>query len=156
MSATYRAVLCPTDLSASGDAAVALAYRIVADGGVVHLLHIAEPSFLVLPFDLAPVMVTPTSAETLAAYEKHATEHLNALAPQPSARGVRTETHLVNDLGPSGVIQREAKNVRADAIVMGTHGRSGIRKLMMGSVAADVLNHAPIPVILLRQPHAKP
>ena len=46
-----------------------------------------------------------------------------------------------------------AKSVNADLIVMGSHGRKGLEKLMMGSVAAQVLAHTHLPVMIVRQPN---
>lgn len=152
--ASYRTILCPTDLSPAGDAAVALAYRLVDDGGTVHLLHVSEPGFIVLPFDIAPVMVAHATPEAMAEHERKVAEHLKTLVPAP-ARGVTTKTHVVGDVGPSALIQKAAKEAGADVIVMGTHGRSGFGKLMLGSVASDVLHHATIPVILVKAPKPK-
>lgn len=49
-------------------------------------------------------------------------------------------------------IVRLAREVGCDLIVMGTHGRTGLRRLLMGSVAADVLKNAPCPVVLVKTP----
>ena len=155
MASPYRTLLCPTDLSPAGDGAVALAYALAQSGGTVHLLHVSEPAYLASPFDMTPVMLAAPSPEALLAADAKAERHLKGLVPQDAlTRGVRTETHIVTDVGATSVIQRVAKDVGADAIVMGSHGRSGWGKLVMGSVASDVLRHAALPVILARP--AKP
>jgi nucleotide-binding universal stress UspA family protein len=53
---------------------------------------------------------------------------------------------------PFDEILKFAKREKADAIVMGTHGRGGIKRLFMGSVAESVLREAPCPVIIVRDP----
>jgi nucleotide-binding universal stress UspA family protein len=50
------------------------------------------------------------------------------------------------------VILREAQNVNADLIVMGTHGRGGLPRLLLGSDAEFVLRQSPVPVLLVRGP----
>ena len=53
--------------------------------------------------------------------------------------------------GPSHVIIEQATKVNADLIVMGTHGRTGITHLLIGSVAERVIRHAPCPVFVVRE-----
>lgn len=53
---------------------------------------------------------------------------------------------------PAGEILMFAKEINADAIVMGTHGRSGIEHLLMGSVAESVVQNATCPVVTIKQP----
>lgn len=156
MPTAYRTILCPTDLSPAGDAAVDLAYALAAKDGTVHLLHVLEPAFIASPFDLTPVMVTPATPEALEAAEKKVTLHLKRLVPESAlTRGVRTQTQVIHDVSPAAVIAREGQRLKADVIVVGTHGRKGLGRLLMGSVATEVAKNAPLPVILVRQGHAK-
>ncbi|MEK6248503.1 MAG: universal stress protein [Planctomycetales bacterium] len=60
-----------------------------------------------------------------------------------------------NPPNPAGEILMLAKQENVDAIVMGTHGRSGIDHLLMGSVAESVVHHATCPVVTVKQPHNK-
>jgi nucleotide-binding universal stress UspA family protein len=55
----------------------------------------------------------------------------------------------------SDVILREAKKWKADLIVMGTHGRRGINRMMLGSDAEMVLRNTPIPVLMVRSSDRK-
>ena len=57
----FASILCPTDLSATGDEAVALAFALVAPGGTVHLLHVWEPAYVLSPLDATPVALLPAS-----------------------------------------------------------------------------------------------
>ena len=55
---------------------------------------------------------------------------------------------MVHEADAAAVIEREAKRLRADAIVLGTHGRSGLSRALLGSVAGALLRSAKRPVIL--------
>ena len=156
MTAPFRSILCPSDLSPTGDRAVALAYAIAAPDATVHLLHLWEPAYVLSPLDATPVMPLPWSAEQDAAHEKKLHARLRALVPDASAtRGIRTELHVMQSGAPGDTIRAEAKRLHADAIVMGTHGRAGLARALMGSVATNVLKHADVPVILVKDPAAE-
>jgi nucleotide-binding universal stress UspA family protein len=69
-------------------------------------------------------------------------------------QGVKVLPVLIEDIGlpVSEVIVGQAKKLRADVIVLGTHGRRGISRLLMGSDAEGVVRMAPVPVLLVRSP----
>jgi nucleotide-binding universal stress UspA family protein len=71
------------------------------------------------------------------------------------AQGVETDTRLVEALGDEAgrCIVQEAVAWPADLVVCGTHGRRGIRRLLMGSDAEYVVRHGEIPVLLVRAVH---
>lgn len=145
----FQKILCPTDLSAAGDDAVDVAFALAAPGGTVHLLTVCEPGYLASPFDLTPVVSTATSPAALERLETKVRQHLKRLVPEESlVRGVRHELHVVHDVNPASVIQRVAKELGAETIVLGTHGRTGLGRLLMGSVATDVLRNSHTPVLL--------
>ena len=68
-------------------------------------------------------------------------------------QGVKYESELVETIGgrAADVIVNQATQWPADLIVMGTHGRRGIRRLALGSDAEMVLRHAPVPVLMVRE-----
>jgi nucleotide-binding universal stress UspA family protein len=149
MTRTYHNILCPTDLSPIGDEAAALAYALAAEGATVHLLHVCEPAFLMSPLDATPLVVTPATPEGQAALEKKANQHMRRLVPDAAAaRSIRTEHHVVHDVNPASVIEREARRLECDLVVLGTHGRTGLGRVLMGSVATDVLRRSRVPVLL--------
>jgi nucleotide-binding universal stress UspA family protein len=78
-----------------------------------------------------------------------AEEYLAPLAVELRNKGVRVDTRVRSGL-PAAEIVAGAREVHADLIAMTTHGRSGLRRLMFGSVAEAVLRHSAIPVFLLR------
>jgi nucleotide-binding universal stress UspA family protein len=67
--------------------------------------------------------------------------------------GVEAERRL-EEGDPVEAILRVAEEIGADLIVMGTHGRTGLSRLFMGSVAEQVLRRAPCPVLTLKSPFA--
>jgi nucleotide-binding universal stress UspA family protein len=67
---------------------------------------------------------------------------------------VAAKTILVESIGPrrvADIIIQQARKQRADAIVIGTHGRRGLSRLVMGSDAEEVVRTAPVPVTLVRE-----
>jgi nucleotide-binding universal stress UspA family protein len=80
---------------------------------------------------------------------KWATRHLETLAAKARAAGVRASVFLV-DGTPAREITRFATRKRADLLVIGTHGRTGLAKLFLGSVANHVIATASCPVMTVR------
>jgi nucleotide-binding universal stress UspA family protein len=74
-----------------------------------------------------------------------------------SKQGIQVQTKMVETMGlpVAEVIVREAKRSRADLIVLGTHGRRGISRLVMGSDAEGVVRQCSVPVLLVRAPEPK-
>jgi nucleotide-binding universal stress UspA family protein len=149
-------ILCPTDLSATGNGAVALAYELAGPGATVHLLHVDEPALVLSSLDSTVLFldVDPEGRDGSAA--QIASAELRRLVPESAAaRGVRTEVHVVRELGPTAVIRREARRCGAELIVLGTRGRGGIARTFLGSVAAAVLRQSEIPVVLFHDVPAR-
>jgi nucleotide-binding universal stress UspA family protein len=67
--------------------------------------------------------------------------------------GVSSEAAMVPG-DPRTALVEEARRVKADLLVVGSHGRSGISRIVLGSVAAHVADHAPCSVLIVKQPHA--
>ena len=92
--------------------------------------------------------------EALRNVQQQAAEQLLARAAgQALTAGVEADTLLLNTLTESieQSIDDEAIRWGAELIVMGTHGRSGLDRVLFGSVAEGVVRHAPVPVLLIRQ-----
>jgi nucleotide-binding universal stress UspA family protein len=129
----FRTVLCPTDLSEEGDRALDVAYRIVADGGTVHRLHVLEP-------------LHDTPAD-----EQDARRRLGLGEPSPPAARVRTHAHVLRATDVPATIELHARFHHADVIVMSTRGRTAPGRLSLGSVAADLVRRFDLPVVLVRE-----
>src|SRR4029079_2848481 len=78
-----RSILCATDLSPIGNAAVAVAYGLARPGTVVHLLHVAEPALVLSPLDGTLLTYRSTTAD-MAAVERRALARMRALVPDAS------------------------------------------------------------------------
>ena len=140
-----KTILCPVDFSSGASAATEYAVGLAEKlGARVHLLHVYP-----LPMLAAPdggLMVTP---EVVARMSTESERAISEVAARYVGRGAEIETH-VSDGAPYAEILRKAEKIGADLIVMGTHGRSGIAHLLLGSVAEKVVRSSPIPVLTVR------
>lgn len=136
-------IVVPTDFSPTATKAVeygaGLAYRL---GASLTLLHAVEPLGVALPQALAE------------AQQIGATESLEGVVKELAARGVKADFAV--RMGPAARETIElARERKADLIVIGTHGRSGLSRLLLGSVAENVLRHADCPVLTVRPSGAR-
>jgi nucleotide-binding universal stress UspA family protein len=141
-------ILVPTDFSegaqAALDYAVALAAKLDAS---VHLLNVV--TLPMLGADTGIVVTPSMMDEVLGGNQKALDELVAARAGQCAFGPAQLE---VGDARAQ--IEEAARKVGADLIVMGTHGRRGFRRLLLGSVAEAIARVAPCPVLLVR--HAEP
>ncbi len=143
-----RRVLAPTDLSppslAALDDAVDLARRF---GAELILLYVHEPPF-VGP-DPDPYVVSPSFQLLFAEQRRVVSAQMTALQRRLSKRHAKCRA-VIGEGGPSAEILATARRLKADLIVMATRGRSGAKRLLLGSVAERVVRGAPCPVLTLR------
>jgi nucleotide-binding universal stress UspA family protein len=139
-----RLILHPTDFSAcSGYAAAVAADLARLHDAQVIVLHVVE--------SLGPENVTcgeAVSQPQPESYRRRLEEELRRMVP---LAGVRAE-YLLAEGDPAVEIQRVAQLRRCDLVVMGTHGRTGLERLLMGSVAEHLVRRAPCPVLVVRTP----
>jgi universal stress protein A len=148
-----KSILFPTDFSPAGDAArdyaIALARQFDAE---LHLLHVMEDLSARLPefgMGLAFPAFVADSNERLKDYEQQAIAQLSAITPDGEAQ-LRRAVIAVKEGRTFEQVTEYAKSHAIDLIVMGTHGRSGLAHVLLGSVAERVLQHAPCPVLTVR------
>lgn len=143
-------VLIPTDFSATADAAARYGCELAAQlGARVTLLHVFSSGVVALP----DAVYAPTEEE-LRMLQDAAEAELRAAARHLA--GLRAPIACRAVVGaPSDEIIAAAARLRADLIVMGTHGRRGLSHLLLGSVAERVLRTAPCPVLTVRLPPAR-
>jgi nucleotide-binding universal stress UspA family protein len=145
----FTHILVPTDFSATSDAALDYARALAAKfDASLELLHVVEGSFASGPMG-TEAFVTSSPAIQAALMEDARTRLSVRVTADDRARfNARTEVIA----GQSArVILEYAQERGIDAIVMGTHGRTGVAHLLMGSVAEKVVRHAPCPVLTVRQ-----
>ncbi len=103
-----------------------------------------------LPVSAYMVVTEPRFAEEIGAdAEAEALDYLNGIAAKLRAEGLKASAQIGTGV-VSETIQDYAQNVRADLIAMSTHGRSGLARWMIGSVADQVVRNSHLPVLLVR------
>ncbi len=140
MARLFRRVLCPIDFSEHSLAALEVALKIVQQNdAALYLLNVAP-----MPAGAAGFQPVPMDAYPIV--EKDKREQLEKLAQQRIPAAVRCKT-LVTSGDPAEQVLETARDLDADLIVMGTHGRKGLSHLVLGSVAERVVRESPIPVL---------
>ncbi len=142
---SIRSILCPVDFSPTSEDALRYAVSLASqlDAGEVHLLHVHQTPAVVLP-DGSTVVATG-----LPDIRQHASRELESLAKRYSAHGTAVVPHLAEGL-PYRVIAEEAEALGVDLVVIGTHGRTGVKHALLGSVAERVIRISPVPVCTVR------
>ena len=102
--------------------------------------------------ELHLVYVLPALARDAEARRTSAERALAIVVDAVSGQGCETTAHVVSHGGVVGGIVREAAVLKADLIAMGTHGRTGLRHLLLGSVAKRTVRAAPCPVLTVKRP----
>jgi len=138
----YKRILLPTDGSEYTKAAIAQGLDLAAMTGAeaTALYVVDQTSFINFPMDSTVVSVHHL-------LEKEGKEAVDYVIKEGEARGVKVNV-LVAEGSPAKKIVDEAKN--HDLVVMGTLGRSGFPRLLLGSVAERVIRFAPCPVLVVR------
>lgn len=142
-----RRILHATDFSPASRAGFARAMAMAkADRAQLVLVHVLTPQAgLAVNGYMSPRIYDDLEA----AAEKNGQRHLNALEAKARKGGVRSKTLLLHGLADQQII-RAARSAKADLIVIGTHGRTGLARLFLGSVASRVLAGARCPVLTVR------
>lgn len=140
-----RTILVPTDFSEQADQALAYAVNLAAQlDATIHLVHaITVPAAGIPELGVAysSLMMESTAKEAQKELDARATLYRDRVALGPG----RVEVGDARD-----VIDQVAETIDADLIVMGTHGRRGLRRMLLGSVAETVVRSAPCPVLTVR------
>ena len=137
-----RTILHPTDFSERSEFAFRLACSLARDYGArLTVLHVTEPAMAVT---CDGVLMFPPAVDVLPLRER-----LQQLRP-PDPK-VQVE-HRVVEGNAAIEILRVAEETKCDMIVLGTHGRTGLGRLLMGSVAEQVLRRASCPVLTVKAP----
>lgn len=140
-------ILVPTDFSPHSTEATAWAAELAGRfGASITLVHVFQPVSMILPegFVLKSADEIASLMSSLDAALMQARDQLSSLAP-----GVSIDSVLLEG-APFAEIVRHARDNGFDLIVLGTHGRSGLRHALLGSVAEKVVRKAPCPVLTVR------
>jgi nucleotide-binding universal stress UspA family protein len=150
----YRRILVPVDGSATSKLGLRHALGLAQDQHArIRVLNVLDELVIVPMMDGYPAADNASLIESMRLTGEKALGYARALAAKA---GIPADTVLVESRGRtvSDAILDAAHAFRADLIVMGTHGRRGFNRLILGSDAERVLREAPVPVLLVRGEHA--
>jgi nucleotide-binding universal stress UspA family protein len=143
---TFKNILCPVDFSDSSSKIVELAIKLSEVDGTIILFH---HSVLISPVQWPEAAIGFEADQELRDLAKTQLDEMAAsLKSKYPTRTLETYHSFLKNMVDE--INELAKEKHVDIIVMGTHGRTGLKRLLMGSIAEDVLRHAECPVFLVK------
>jgi nucleotide-binding universal stress UspA family protein len=143
-------ILCPTDYSSTSDNAVRYAVEFARKVGAhVRFIHI-------LTSGNAAEKITTDQEDSIVPIEEDDVlpDSFSSILMAEKKKGLNADIRVLKGEA-SKVITEQASSWGADLIIMGSHGRSGLQRLIMGSVAEEVFRSSDIPVLLVKQDAAK-
>lgn len=143
----FKKILCPYDFSDFADEALSYAISLADKETTITLLHVIE-----LPYHLEPNGLTYMYID-YEVFEKNAREKLETKTKevQKKHKQIKFESKVVVEINPDEGILNTQKSTKSDLIVMGSHGRRGMARLLMGSVAESVFRESKCPVLLIKK-----
>ena len=141
----FKRILCPLDFSPSSEHAFALAMQLAREsGGTLILAHVWEPS----PWIMGEYSISPEVMQDLV---DNAEAELKKWCNRAKDLAVKdVQARFFNGVPWDCIVREAEKDTAIDIIVMGTHGRTGLKHVLLGSVAEKTLRHAPCPVLVVR------
>lgn len=141
----YRKIFCPVDGSEPSRRGMREAILLARDQkATLRFLHVVDFSALTL--------YGPMFGDDFRIFREAGQALVDAAVEEAATHGVTAESHLAEIMtgGPGETIVQEAGKFGADLIVMGTHGRRGLSRLLVGSDAATVLGQCKTPILLVK------
>ena len=148
----YQNIICAIDGSELSSKALGQALALAgATGGKVTAVTVTEPSVIVSPG--AEMMMVDTSA-IIDDLDKAKSESAKSILAEAESQAAATgaaiaRLHVANSTAADGILHA-AREQKADLIVMGSHGRRGLGRLLLGSQASEVLSHSELPVLIVK------
>ena len=139
MSGVFSNVLCPLDFDSQSWSAIKIAQNALQSGGRIRFLHLRR----------FPFASTPSEAEVPLAESK---ERLETMVRRALGPDVAYDISVESSDDVAGSIIRHAHDMHADCIVLATHARRGVEKILLGSIAEQVIRDAPCPVLTIARP----
>lgn len=139
----YDRILVPTDGSENSDQAIEHAVDLAAKyDAAIHAVYVVNTGAVPSP---DPGM----REEFISAGEDHGADAVQAVAAAGKSAGIDVTTSVIRGVPYEAILDYTEDN-DIDLIVMGTHGRTGLRHFLLGSVAERVIRHTSVPVLLVR------
>jgi universal stress protein A len=156
----FKRILCPVDLSAFSLEALKLAVKVAgASNATLFLLHVIDNPYdefymsSIANADPALFEVYQREplkrARVVEAAERHSEVLLKQFS-QDCVRAIPKVRYVIDSGDPFEAIMNAAEAKRADLVVLATHGRTGLKRLIIGNVAEKVVRHAPCPVLIVK------
>lgn len=148
----YKNILIATDGSEIAQKALRHGLGLAkSEGAAVTILTVMDPGTVVGAgyASITGTIIDPVP-ELIEAQTEMARSVLAEAHKVASEAGVAAKTALIEDSYPAEGINGEAERIGADLIVMGSHGRRGLGRLLLGSQTSNVLVHAKVPVLVVR------
>ncbi|MBC7469232.1 MAG: universal stress protein [Ramlibacter sp.] len=145
----YKRILVPVDGSPTSTKALTAALQLARDGGGrVLLLHVVEEMAFVDGYDL----YGGQAGELLKVMREAGAKVLDEALAIAQSAGVEADKQLFDRFGErlGEIVANAAREWKADLIVLGTHGRRGIGRVLLGSGAEQIIRLAPTPVLVIR------
>lgn len=154
----YRRILVPLDGSRLAEAAIPHATGAArCFGSSITMIQVVSPITAATAID--PLTAAGAEAalamESVEASEEAAADYLADVVQRPDFQGIPVQTEVVRGSAASEIVRR-AKAGDIDLIAMSTHGRTGLGRLVFGSVADQVLREAGLPILLIRPKNIGP
>jgi hypothetical protein len=149
----YKRIVVPVDGSETAQKALTTALQMARESnGCVHLVHVVE--------GLTPMTADPYGAysgDVIEVMRQSGRKILDDALELARAEGVQADTQLFDNFGErlAEVVADSATRFNADLMVVGTHGRRGLGRVLMGSGAEQIIRLSPVPVLVLRSSQTK-
>jgi nucleotide-binding universal stress UspA family protein len=150
----YKKILVAVDGSDTSNRALNAALQMAQEShGKVHMIHVVNE----LSYFSGHESYGAQLAEVIEIAQKAGNKILDDAVDAATVAGVAAERVYVERYGAGlgDIVSAAATRLGADLIVVGTHGRRGMGRLMLGSGAEQIIRYAPIPVLVVRSPDAK-
>jgi nucleotide-binding universal stress UspA family protein len=142
----FTKIVCPVDFSPGSREALRIAAELARDWAApLVVAHVWEPP----KWSIGEVMIAPEVIQDMVDAEEAELENWKTTAKQLGAREVGTR--FLSGVAWDAILSLLKDDPAIDLVVMGTHGRTGLKHVLLGSVAEKVVRHAPCPVLVVRE-----
>lgn len=144
----FKNILLPTDGSATSEKAIQAGIALAKETGAQVVGLYVMPEFHTFTYNTE--MLEDTAEQFAKDSDAHATKFLAVIESAAAAAGVACSSKRVTSSHPFEAIIETAREMKCDLIAMASHGRKGLKGLLIGSETQKVLMHSQIPVLVYR------